>query len=343
VAAPEWADVHRELKRLELMGKVSRGDFIESHRGEQYGLPEAIELLRDCRGRRGEGAEAGYLPEEPLLSLSYNEPANLYASCLELVDEGGEAVQRPRKRGSRLVVQAGLPLLYLHWDEARLLGRMTRRQLAGCIEQLRHSPAGEDVHTEVKRWNGAPVDVHPVCGLLHDMGFSMSGGAMRWPSVGPVAPWVPVEEEGEFLPQALDRDRQRVGPDHALRRAPEAMQPVLRALFPVVEEEFGGESWQLDWGAPSPAARYRGLLGVSIRAAKSYVEVRAHPPGVTRYDKVGEFPFSWGRLRGPEDVNEAFIAELRRRRERTEVIVDAYLTRRGGGQPEVDGEREAKA
>lgn len=38
-AAPSWGALVRELKRMELLGKVNRGYFIEGQSGEQYGLP----------------------------------------------------------------------------------------------------------------------------------------------------------------------------------------------------------------------------------------------------------------------------------------------------------------
>jgi len=70
VAAPPWSALLREFKRLELLGKVSRGYFIESHHGEQYGLPEAIELLRDWRARRSDRHELGYLADEPVFTVT---------------------------------------------------------------------------------------------------------------------------------------------------------------------------------------------------------------------------------------------------------------------------------
>lgn len=63
-ASPSWASLLKEFKRLELLGQVSRGYYIESHYGTQFGLPNAIELLRECRARRSDGKELGYLPDE---------------------------------------------------------------------------------------------------------------------------------------------------------------------------------------------------------------------------------------------------------------------------------------
>ena len=116
-AAPPWEKLVRAFKRMELTGRVNRGFFIKSHHGEQFGLPEAIELLRDCRARRGGGKELGYLPDEEIFSITSHDPANLYATCLDIVDDRGEGFKRPYRNGNmtvRAVLQAGQPLLYQH-------------------------------------------------------------------------------------------------------------------------------------------------------------------------------------------------------------------------------------
>ena len=74
------------FKRRELLGEINRGHFIESHSGVQYGLPDAIELLRDCRARRREGQALGYLPDEAVFAITNKDPANLYFSCLNVLD-----------------------------------------------------------------------------------------------------------------------------------------------------------------------------------------------------------------------------------------------------------------
>ena len=110
VASPSWAEVVREFKRMELTGELQRGYFIEHHHGEQYGLPEAIELLRDCRARREEGQELGILRGEPFFVLTNRDPANLYTRSLDILDERGEVVKQRQRQGNltaRLVLQAG--------------------------------------------------------------------------------------------------------------------------------------------------------------------------------------------------------------------------------------------
>jgi hypothetical protein len=63
-------------------------------------ITEAIELLRECRGRRPEGGPLGYLPDEPLIALSSRDPANLYTTSLEILREDGEILPRHQKGGN---------------------------------------------------------------------------------------------------------------------------------------------------------------------------------------------------------------------------------------------------
>ncbi|MBV8163640.1 MAG: DEAD/DEAH box helicase, partial [Candidatus Eremiobacteraeota bacterium] len=47
--APAWRDLLVCLRRLEAQGEIRGGRFVASHVGEQYALPEAIDLLRAVR------------------------------------------------------------------------------------------------------------------------------------------------------------------------------------------------------------------------------------------------------------------------------------------------------
>jgi ATP-dependent Lhr-like helicase len=59
--APPWRDLLVELRRLEARGEIRGGRFAEAFLGEQFALPEALDLLRSVR-RAG---ESGNLPEAP--------------------------------------------------------------------------------------------------------------------------------------------------------------------------------------------------------------------------------------------------------------------------------------
>jgi ATP-dependent Lhr-like helicase len=66
--APPWRDLLVELRRMEARGEIRGGRFVAGTTGEQYALPEAVELLRLVR--RGE--KSGEVTE-----VSTADPLNL--------------------------------------------------------------------------------------------------------------------------------------------------------------------------------------------------------------------------------------------------------------------------
>ena len=59
--APAWRDLLVALRRMESRGEMRGGRFLEAFIGEQFALPEALDLLRAIR-RTGETApEADWL------------------------------------------------------------------------------------------------------------------------------------------------------------------------------------------------------------------------------------------------------------------------------------------
>ena len=59
--APPWRDLLVALRRMESRGEIRGGRFVAAFIGEQFALPEALDLLRAIR-RTGETADA---PEGP--------------------------------------------------------------------------------------------------------------------------------------------------------------------------------------------------------------------------------------------------------------------------------------
>jgi len=57
--APPWRDLLVELRRMEARGEIRGGRFTAAFLGEQFALPEALDLLRAVR-RAG---QSGALPE----------------------------------------------------------------------------------------------------------------------------------------------------------------------------------------------------------------------------------------------------------------------------------------
>ena len=66
--APRWRDMVRVLRRLEARGEIRGGRFVAGLVGEQFALPEAIELLREVKRDEGNGR---------LVAVSACDPLNL--------------------------------------------------------------------------------------------------------------------------------------------------------------------------------------------------------------------------------------------------------------------------
>ena len=66
-AGPSWRDLTFALRRMEYAGTIRRGYFVHGLGGEQYALPEALELLRAARVEN---------PSAPPVAISAADPAN---------------------------------------------------------------------------------------------------------------------------------------------------------------------------------------------------------------------------------------------------------------------------
>jgi hypothetical protein len=176
--APSWGDLLPELKRRELLGQLSRGYYIESHQPDQYGLPDAIELLRDCRARRSDRVELGYLPDEPMCVLTNRDPANLYSSSLDIIEERGNVYHRKIKSGNvvhRYVLQAGQVLVFDTSWNAFQLTRLTRAQLTNALQLLLEDYQRSNLTCNYASWNRLPIDISPVAPLLWKLGLRFDG------------------------------------------------------------------------------------------------------------------------------------------------------------------------
>ena len=71
-----WRDLVREYRHAELRGEIRGGRFVQRFIGEQYALPEAVELMRRRRERRAEERSA-IAPTLPELHVSAADPLNL--------------------------------------------------------------------------------------------------------------------------------------------------------------------------------------------------------------------------------------------------------------------------
>ncbi len=66
VLAPAWRDLLIELRRMEMRGQLRGGRFVASLSGEQYALPEALDMLRSVRRAAEPGSGPPATPADPL-------------------------------------------------------------------------------------------------------------------------------------------------------------------------------------------------------------------------------------------------------------------------------------
>ena len=92
--APPWRELVRLLRRMEARGEIRGGRFVSGFVGEQFALPEAVELLRSLRHAEAEGV---------MVTLSATDPLNLVG-----ILSPGERV--PAVPGNRVTYRDGVPV-----------------------------------------------------------------------------------------------------------------------------------------------------------------------------------------------------------------------------------------
>jgi len=93
-----WSGLVFALRRMEYGGTIRRGYFVRALSGEQYALPEALEMLRAGRMRNGGGERA--------VAISAADPANPHGALLP-------ACGVAREPGNLLVMRGGCMILGL--------------------------------------------------------------------------------------------------------------------------------------------------------------------------------------------------------------------------------------
>ena len=100
-AGPSWRDAVRVLRRMEARGEIRGGRFVTSFVGEQFALPEAIDLLREVN--RSD-------PTGNMVVVSACDPLNLVGILTT-----GDRV--PAVPGNRIVFRDGVPVASLEARE----------------------------------------------------------------------------------------------------------------------------------------------------------------------------------------------------------------------------------
>ncbi|HLI80718.1 MAG TPA: hypothetical protein VKV03_12095, partial [Candidatus Binataceae bacterium] len=91
-----WSEIQFALRRLEYGGTIRRGWFVRSLSGEQYALPEAVEMLRATRGLNP--------AREKPVAMTAIDPANPYGAILKGCGVARETANVVVIRGGRLIL-----------------------------------------------------------------------------------------------------------------------------------------------------------------------------------------------------------------------------------------------
>ncbi|CAL1240792.1 DEAD/DEAH box helicase [Candidatus Methylocalor cossyra] len=107
--APPWQELLSVYRRLEARGELRGGRFVAGQFGEQFALPEAVEVLRAVRKRP---------PQGTLVAVSAADPLNLVG----IVTPGARI---PALAGHRLLFRDGIPLALSTGKDIQLLAPAT--------------------------------------------------------------------------------------------------------------------------------------------------------------------------------------------------------------------------
>ena len=93
--APSWRTLLQIYRRLEARGEIRGGRFVSGFVGEQYALPEAVEMLRAMRRSRTEGDTVIVSSSDPLNLVGILTPGSRVSpySNLAIAYENGIPVE----------------------------------------------------------------------------------------------------------------------------------------------------------------------------------------------------------------------------------------------------------
>ncbi len=166
-----WSEIAFELRRLEYGGAIRRGWFVRSLSGEQYALPEAVEMLHAART---------LIPaREKPVALSAIDPANPYGVVIPGCGIAREA-------GNVIVLRAGRVIA----------GLQGRAMITGGVADVDDESFGAAVaalmtlkpHLTIDSIDGVAALESPRVGILAAMRFHSDGRALVFDGLHGPAP-----------------------------------------------------------------------------------------------------------------------------------------------------------
>ncbi len=130
-ALPPWRDLLVVYRRLEARGEIRGGRFVAGMTGEQYALPEAVEMLRAAR----RGAQAH--EKAPIVVISACDPLNLVG----LITPGDRV---PTLGSNRIALRGGVPVAVRETGKTRMLQELpieVRREVESALIRVRGAGA----------------------------------------------------------------------------------------------------------------------------------------------------------------------------------------------------------
>ncbi len=120
-AGATWSELIFVLRRLEYAGSIRRGYFVRSLSGEQYALPEAVEMLRAIR-------TTAPVPDA-IAALSAADPANPFGAALPGCGIAREA-------GNVVVIAGGRSIMGLAGRDLICLGELEPERFGAAIASI---------------------------------------------------------------------------------------------------------------------------------------------------------------------------------------------------------------
>ena len=353
--APTWREIVRALKRLELLGQVQRGYYIDGLSGEQYATPEAVEGLRAAKLRHlvsapgegddgdGEGDDKGESPAAgPLLRLNLCDPANPFGTLFPLTTELGGDIKKAlryfRTPFKHLILRDGQPVvLYDRSGALTVLAGLDRHEAGealGLLVGTADPAAAQAARRELRiaDWNGHPIDVSPARHLLLALGFrpdSRSRGGLIWDGESVVpdssAP-VSGEPASASVPperyECLGREEAPVtyDADWVVSRSAEPVRGLVRDLIERLAQVLPG-TCDFEYGPRGFSIRYRGVRCINPHIQQKKVNLHIAHRGWVRPIEVAP-----GQDLGAAEFGDEVLTQFERSRQ----AIDTQLDRRPG-------------
>lgn len=160
-SAPSWTELSFMLRRLEYAGTIRRGYFVHSLSGEQYALPEALEMLRQARALNP--------AREGPLALSAADPANPYGAVLP-----GCGIDRDA--ANLVVIRAGEVIMGLAARGLITLGELDDESFGAALAAL----VALGGKLTIATIDGCPALSSKRVGLMAAMRFHSDGRALTY-------------------------------------------------------------------------------------------------------------------------------------------------------------------